>query len=128
MRREALRRITFEISGAPIGIALPDIAFNANFAQSTLLENNATFTTRTYISGSGDCRAYDETHGNMAGITVQAAITGGTAMNKVVSDSYIELDEDFTYTVSYTNGDEPSVSCLLLRPSADEWGFPWFGV
>ena len=122
--------ITFEISGAPIGIALPDIAFNANFAQSTLLENNATFTTRTYISGSGDCRAYDETHGNMAGITVQAAITGGTAMNKVVSDSYIELDEDFTYTVSYTNGDEPqSVAYFydLLPMNGDSHGSAFEG-
>ena len=53
-----------------MGLYLPDITFQANFAAVTALKNNDTIKADTYISGTSDNRAYDPTKGNTDNITV----------------------------------------------------------
>ena len=91
-----------------MGIQLPDITFQANFAAVTELKNNDTIQTNAYISGSGDNRAYDQAKGNTDNVTVGIVISGGTNLIKAVNTNFIEQDGTITYTVTYANsGEEP---------------------
>lgn len=102
------KEISFIISNAPVGIALPDITFKANFADMDVLNNNDTIMAKAYISGEGDNRAYDEAKGNEDNVTVGIVKGGGTNLNKDVNVKLIELDGVITYTVKYQNsGDTP---------------------
>lgn len=97
------RSLTFVIQDAPVGLYLPDITFQANFAAVTALSNNDTIKTSTYISGQGDNRAYDQAKGNTDNVTVGVVLSSGTNLTKAVSTRYIELDGVITYYVTYTN-------------------------
>ena len=98
------RDITFVIDGAPVGLELPDITFQANFASIRNLENNAGIKTSTYISGTGDNRAYSTANGNEDNVTVNVVLSGGTNLDKAVKERYIELNGAISYDVIYTNG------------------------
>jgi len=98
-----VKSVSFVVQDAPVGIQLPDITFQANFSAVTHLANNDTITTKVYISGAGDNRAYDQAKGNMDNVTVGVIMRGGTNLTKEVSTKHIELDGTITYTVSYTN-------------------------
>ncbi len=95
--------VTFVIQDAPVGIQLPDITFQANFAAVTALENNDTLKAITYISGEGDNRAYDQAKGNTDNVTVGVVLLSGTNLTKAVDTRYIELNGSITYDVTYTN-------------------------
>ena len=105
--------VKFVILNAPVGIHLPDITFQANFA-TTALENNDTIKTSTYFSGTSDNRAYDQTKGNTDNITVGIVLRSGTNLTKAVSTRYIELDGIITYYVSYTNSGTDTLSKIYF--------------
>ncbi len=95
--------VSFVIQDAPVGIQLPDITFQANFAAVTALRDNDTVKTSTYISGQGDNRAYDKAKGNTDHITVGVVMRSSTNLTKAVNRRYIELDGIIIYDVTYTN-------------------------
>jgi len=97
------KEVTFVIEGAPVGLAVPDITFKANFAATTELKNNDVIKTSAYISGTGDNRAYNEAEGNTDNITVGIVLLGSTNLVKKVNAKYIELGGNITYDVLYTN-------------------------
>lgn len=97
------KAVSFVVHDAPVGLQLPDITFQANFAATTALNNNDTIKTSAYISGQGDNRAYDEAKGNTDNITVGVVMPSGTNLTKAVDTRYIELDGSITYDVTYTN-------------------------
>lgn len=106
--------LTFVIQDAPVGMQLPDITFQANFAAVTALENNDTIKTSTYISGRGDNRAYDQAKGNADNITVGVVLSSGTNLTKNVQQRYIELDGVITYTVTYTNSGTETIDKIYF--------------
>lgn len=115
--------VKFVIQNAPVGLYLPDITFQANFAAVTALKNNDTIKTSTYISGTSDNRAYDQTKGNTDNITVGIVLRSGTNLTKAVSTRYIELDGLITYDVTYTNSGTdtiPKIYFYDLLPNPDD--------
>lgn len=106
--------LTFVIQDAPVGLYLPDITFQANFAAVTALENNDTIKTGTYISGQGDNRAYDRAKGNADNITVGVVLSSGTNLTKAVSTRYIELNGVITYYVTYTNSGTDKINKIYF--------------
>lgn len=97
------RGATFHIGNAPVDLTLPDITFNGLLGSSVVLENNATIQTDVNISGTGDCRAYDEAKGNADHVTISVSVPSGSSVSKSVSSEYVELNGQFTYTVQYEN-------------------------
>lgn len=115
--------VRFVIKDAPVGLYLPDITFQANFAAVTSLNNNDTIKTATYISGTSDKRAYDQTKGNTDNITVGIVLRSGTNLTKAVSTRYIELDGVITYYVTYTNSGTdtlPKIYFYDLLPNTND--------
>ncbi|XCP84624.1 SdrD B-like domain-containing protein [Roseburia hominis] len=106
--------VTFEIKGAPVGLHLPDITFQANFAAVTVLKNNDTIKASAYISGAGDNRAYDSAKGNTDNVTVGIVMRSGTNLTKAVSTRYIELDDEITYDVTYTNSGSDKIDKIYF--------------
>ena len=97
--------VKFVIQDAPVGIQLPDITFQANFAAITALRNNDTIKTSTYISGQGDNRAYSQAKGNTDNITVGIVMRSGTNLTKDLDmdTQCIELNGVISYKITYTN-------------------------
>lgn len=106
--------VTFRISGAPVGIQLPDIVFQARFAEVSALKNNDRIRAGVYISGQGDNRAYDHAKGNTDNITVHVALNGGTNLTKAVNTKVIELNGKIVYTVSYKNSGSQAIPTMYL--------------
>ncbi len=100
---ENSQSVKFVLQDAPVGIQLPDITFQANFAAVTALKDNDTIKTSAYISGQGDNRAYDKAKGNTDNITVGIVMGSGTNLTKTVDTRYTELDGVITYNIIYTN-------------------------
>lgn len=103
------RAVTFEIDNVPVGIMIPDITFQANFAQASALKPNDKIKTVTYISGSGDQRAYAEAKGNTDNITIGVILESGTNLSKEVHEKYIEMNGLISYTVTYTNSGSATI-------------------
>ncbi len=106
--------VNFHILDAPVGIHLPDITFNADFASIDKLANNDSVKTSVYISGAGDNRAYSETAGNMDNVPVGVVVGGGAYLNKAVDRRYMELNGQITYTVSYVNNGAATISTIYF--------------
>lgn len=106
--------VTFKILGAPVGIQLPDIVFQARFAEVSALKNNENIKTGVYISGQGDNRAYDHAKGNTDNITVYVVLNGGTNLTKAVDTKVIELNGKMVYTVFYTNSGSNAIPTMYL--------------
>lgn len=104
------REVTFVINNAPVGVQLPDITFQANFASVKNLKDNAAIKTSTYISGTGDNRAYSKTNGNADNVTVNIVLRGGTNLNKEVTEKYIELNGRINYDITYTNSGSSTIN------------------
>lgn len=115
--------VTFVIQGAPVGLQVPDITFQANFASLAVLENNDTIKASAYISGQGDNRAYDKDKGNTDNVTVGIILRSGTNLTKAVNTRYIELDGAMTYSVTYTNSGSDAIRKIYfydLLPHAED--------
>lgn len=115
--------VKFVIQDAPVGLHLPDITFQANFAAVTALKNNDTIKTATYISGTSDNRAYDQTKGNTDTITVGVVLRSGTNLTKAVNTRYMELDGTIIYDVTYTNSGTDTIGKIYfydLLPNNDD--------
>lgn len=108
------RSVTFTIQNAPVGVALPDITFQANFSAVTALKENDTIQASAYISGAGDQRAYDVAKGNEANITVGVVLGSGTNLTKAVDKRYIELNGEFAYDVVYTNSGTQTIEQMFF--------------
>ena len=106
--------IKFVIQDAPVGLYLPDITFQANFAAVTALKNNDTIKADTYISGTSDKRAYDPTKGNTDNITVGIILRSSTNLTKAVNRRYIELDGAIAYDVTYTNSGTDKINKIYF--------------
>ncbi len=106
--------VTFAIQDAPVGLQLPDITFQANFAAITALNDNDTIRTGAYISGQGDNRAYDQAKGNTDNVTVGVIKGSGTNLTKAVNTHYIELDDTITYNVTYTNSGTETIGKIYF--------------
>ncbi len=106
--------VTFVIRDAPVGLYLPDITFQANFAAVTALNNNDTMKTSAYISGTSDKRAYDQTKGNTDHITVGVVLRSSTNLTKAVNKRYMELDETMVYDVTYTNSGTDAIGKIYF--------------
>lgn len=106
--------VKFVIRNAPVGVELPDITFQANFAAVTALHNNDTIKTTTYISGTSDKRAYDPTKGNTDNVTVGIVMLSGTNLTKHVDTHFTELDGVITYTVTYTNSGTEKINKIYF--------------
>lgn len=100
--------IRFELSEVPIGVNLPDIVFSASL-NSKKVNNNDTIESHVYISGEGDCRAYEKTKGNTDNQTISITQLQGTAIDKSVDKTLVELNDFFEYTVKYTNNSKQKV-------------------
>lgn len=114
--------VKFVIQDAPVGLHLPDITFQANFAAVTVLKNNDTIKTSTYISGTSDNRAYDQTKGNTDNITVGVVLRSGTNLTKAVNTRYIELDGTIIYDVTYTNSGADTIGKIYFYDLLPENG------
>lgn len=115
------RQVSFELQDVTVNVSLPDITYDALLVPEAV-KNNDRIHTSAYISGTSDVRAYSDTAGNMDRVTIGVVQLTATRLVKSVNKSYIELDEDFTYTVSYTNGGNEPVNLYLydLLPDADD--------
>lgn len=111
------KQVTFTLKDVTVGISVPDITYDANITPQAVKDNDR-IQTDAYISGSSDVRAYSETAGNKDSVTIGIVQLSGTRLVKAVDQSYIELDGDLTYTVTYTNSGKESVSFYLydLKP------------
>lgn len=106
--------VTFKVLNAPVGIQLPDIVFQAQFAEVSALKDNESIRTGVYISGQGDNRAYDHAMGNTDNITVHVALNGGTNLTKAVNVNVIELNGQMIYTITYTNSGSSTIPKMYL--------------
>lgn len=95
------RNVTFHLEGIPVGSMLPNITFSADL-QSAVKDNDR-ITTNTYISGTGDCRAYTTTNGNTSNVTIGIIQQSGTSLSKAVNTRYIEMNGKISYTIGYTS-------------------------
>lgn len=114
-------QVTFELKGVTIDISVPDITFDADIQPDTV-KNNDRIQASAYISGTSDVRAYSDTAGNMDSTTIGIIQLTSTRLVKAVDTRYIELDDVFTYTVTYTNSGNESVDFYLydLLPDPDD--------
>lgn len=115
--------VKFVIQNAPVGIELPDITFQANFAAVTALKNNDTLKASAYISGTGDNRAYAQAKENTDNVTVGVVLRSSTNLTKAVNTRYIELNGVITYDVTYTNSGTdtiPKIYFYDLLPHTDD--------
>ncbi len=123
--------VNFVIQDAPVGIYLPDITFQANFAAANVLKNSDTIKTSAYISGEGDNRAYAKAKGNTDNITVGVILRSGTNLTKTVDMRYIELNGEITYHVMYTNSGTEKINKIyfydLLPHNEDSRGSKFSG-
>lgn len=108
------REVTFFIRNAPVGIQLPDITFQANFASIKNLTDNAAITANAYISGAGDNRAYSKADGNTDNVTVNVVLGGGTNLSKDVEEKYIELGGLIHYEITYTNSGSNDIDTVYF--------------
>ena len=106
------KQVTFHLDGVTVGKYVPNITYTAQL-QPNAVHNNDTIAAYAYISGSGDCRAYSETHGNMGSVNISLIQLTSTRLVKSVDTDYIELDGTFTYTVTYTNSGNDYVKFFM---------------
>lgn len=116
------RAVNFEIDDVPVGIMIPDITFQANFAPTNALKDNDTIKTVTYISGSGDQRAYSKAKGNTDNITIGVVLESGTNLGKRVEQRYIEMNGLMFYTVTYTNSGSAAIPKIYFYDLISEKG------
>lgn len=89
------------ISGAPVDCVLPNITAHAQLGNS--LPNGTNITATATITGTGDQRAYEEINGNVSNDTINIINLGSSALTKSVDKELIELSDNFTYKISYSN-------------------------
>lgn len=110
-------QVTFHLSGVTVGVDLPNITFDAEVNPTEVVAdkdgNIENIISYAYISGSGDVRAYTTVNGNMSSQAVGLIQLSATRLSKEVDTNYIELDGEFTYTVTYTNGGSGQVGFYL---------------
>lgn len=93
--------VVFHLTGAPVGETLPDIRFEGQLGAD--VEHEGQYGAKVTIQGDGDSRALSTGNGNIASINVTTVVLEQTGLIKRVDTNYIELDGEFTYSVSYTN-------------------------
>lgn len=116
------KSVQFVIADAPVGLALPDITFQANL-NTAALENNDSISARAEIGGEGDHRAYAEAKGNQSNVTAYIVMLSSTNLTKSVNTQYIELNGTITYTVLYTNSGSDTIGKIYfydLLPHKDD--------
>lgn len=91
------------IIDAPVGITMPEVKFIAHFNDPDSINLGEDITARAYIKTEDDLRAYTEGKNNNAKTVIRAYRNEITGLSKIVDKKYIELDDEFTYTISYKN-------------------------
>lgn len=110
-RRVSNYETVFYLEGVPIGKSLPDIQFEGQLGAD--VEHNGNYTTQVTIQGDGDSRALSSGNRNIATISVTTTILEGTSLRKRVDKELIELNGEFTYSISYTNNAESEMQQKL---------------
>lgn len=105
--------VVFHLSDVTVGVSVPEITFDAEINPANVSNGDA-ITTNVYISGTSDVRAYTEVNGNMDAATIGIIQLGNTRLVKSVDQRYIELNGEFAYTVTYTNGGNDVLDTLYL--------------
>ena len=77
------------------------------------MTNGDELTVTTKITGQGDRRAYSTAAGNWRTKTIEVGKLNSTSLVKAVHKEYAELNESFSYTLSYTNNGTGAMSGTL---------------
>ncbi len=97
----------FHLIGAPVDETLPDIRFEGQLGADA--EHQGQYGAKVTIQGDGDSRALSSGNDNIASINVTTVVLQQTGLVKRVDTNYIEMNGEFTYSVSYTNNSESAL-------------------
>ena len=113
---EDCQTLTLVIENAPIDVDLPYFSFTAKLSD---VNNNETLTATATISGEEDLRNHTSINGNLDTCSLIVSLLGSAALVKAVDSSAVDLGEEFTYTLRYSNTsdiDLEDVSLLDILP------------
>ncbi|MCQ2514640.1 MAG: hypothetical protein MJ089_06105 [Ruminococcus sp.] len=104
--------VRFQLSNVPVGVPLENITYSTTIGHAGFkddVSNNDRLKVYAEISGTGDRRAYSTVNGNIASTEILVTKLTQTGIQKLVDKQKTELDEEFTYSIIYSNNSEVDI-------------------
>ena len=108
---------TFYLQGVLVGADLKDIDFIADIGNpggEDDVVNEEVLQVTAKISGTSDKRSYSTVHGNMSQDSITIVKLSAASLYKSIDHSKLEIEEGFTFTISYKNEDQRDFGNIKL--------------